>query len=391
MKKFAAVIAIIVVMIFACACADKENPSENVQAAVNYADLKKTGSMELKYAAQFSVDEYSDKNSHDYKLITIENSGKFLVVNKNEQAPDNVPEDVTVLKQPLDNIYLVASACMDLICKVDGASSVKFTGTKQKDWYVQDAVDAMESGSLTYAGKYSAPDYELLLNSGCDLAIENTMINHNPEVKEKLEELGIPVLVEMSSYESHPLGRLEWIKLFGVLLGKEDEAVGFFDAQVKEIEPILKAADTADEKADAKSVAICAVTSNGSITVRKPNDYVSKMISLAGGKYALSDYVPEEENALSTMNMQMEDFYAAAKDADILIYNGTIEGELGSIEELTSKNELFADFKAVKDGQVYTTDSSFYQQTTGTCDFIKDLNQILQGNDTDYRFLTKLK
>lgn len=391
MKKFAAVIAIIVVMIFACACADKENPSENVQAAVNYADLEKTGSMELKYAAQFSVDEYSDKNSHDYKLITIENSGKFLVVNENEQVPDNVPEDVTVLKQPLDNIYLVASACMDLICKVDGTSSVKFTGMKQKDWYVQDAVDAMESGSLTYAGKYSAPDYELLLNSGCDLAIENTMINHNPEVKEKLEELGIPVLVEMSSYESHPLGRLEWIKLFGVLLGKEDEAAGFFDTQVKEIEPILKAADTADEKADAKSVAICAVTSNGSITVRKPNDYVSKMISLAGGKYALSDYVPEEENALSTMNMQMEDFYAAAKDADILIYNGTIEGELGSIEELTSKNELFADFKAVKDGQVYTTDSSFYQQTTGTCDFIKDLNQILQGNDTDYRFLTKLK
>lgn len=391
MKKFAAVIAIIVVMIFACACADKENPSENVQAAVNYADLEKTGSMELKYAAQFSVDEYSDKNSHDYKLITIENSGKFLVVNENEQVPDNVPEDVTVLKQPLDNIYLVASACMDLICKVDGTSSVKFTGTKQKDWYVQYAVDAMESGNLTYAGKYSAPDYELLLNSGCDLAIENTMINHNPEVKEKLEELGIPVLVEMSSYESHPLGRLEWIKLFGVLLGKEDEAAGFFDAQVKEIEPILKAVDTADEKADAKSVAICAVTSNGSITVRKPNDYVSKMISLAGGKYALSDYVPEEENALSTMNMQMEDFYAAAKDADILIYNGTIEGELRSIEELTSKNELFADFKAVKDGQVYTTDSSFYQQTTGTCDFIKDLNQILQGNDTDYRFLTKLK
>lgn len=391
MKKFAAVITIIVVMICTCACTDTGNSSGNGQAAVNYADLDKTGSMELKYATQFSVDEYSDKNSHDYKLITIENSGKFLIVKENEETPDNVPDDITVLKQPLDDIYLVASACMDLIYKIDGISSVKFTGTKQKDWYVQDAVDAMESGSLTYAGKYSAPDYELLLNSGCDLAIENTMINHNPEVKEKLEELGIPVLVEMSSYESHPLGRLEWIKLFGVLLGKEDGASDFFDSQVKEIEPILETADGSDEKADAKSVAICAVTSNGSITVRKPNDYVSKMISLAGGKYALSDYIPEEENALSTMNMQMEDFYAAAKDADILIYNGTIEGELKSIDELIAKNELFADFKAVKDGQVYSTDSSFYQQTTGTCDFIKDLNQIMQGNDTDYRFLTKLK
>ena len=391
MKKFAAVITIIVVMICTCACTKTENSSGNGQAAVNYADLYKTGSMELKYATQFSVDEYSDKNGHDYKLITIENSGKFLIVKENEETPDNVPDDITVLKQPLDDIYLVASACMDLICKIDGISSVKFTGTKQKDWYVQDAVDAMGRGSLTYAGKYSAPDYELLLNSGCDLAIENTMINHNPEVKEKLEELGIPVLVEMSSYESHPLGRLEWIKLFGVLLGKEDEASDFFDSQVKEIEPILKTADGSGEKADAKSVAICAVTSNGSITVRKPNDYVSKMISLAGGKYALSDYIPEEENALSTMNMQMEDFYAAAKDADILIYNGTIEGELKSIDELIAKNELFADFKAVKDGQVYTTDSSFYQQTTGTCDFIKDLNQIIQGNDADYRFLKKLK
>ena len=38
------------------------------------------------------------------------------------------------------------------------------------------------------------------------------MIYHNPEVKEKLEEFGIPVLVEHSSYESHPLGRTEWVK-----------------------------------------------------------------------------------------------------------------------------------------------------------------------------------
>ena len=72
------------------------------------------------------------------------------------------------------------------------------------------------------------------------------------------------------------------------------------------------------------------------------------MIELAGGTYSLNGYVPEEENALSTLKMQMEDFYAAEKDADILIYNGTIEGELTSIDELVQKNSLFADFKAVK-------------------------------------------
>ena len=115
------------------------------------------------------------------------------------------------------------------------------------------------------------------------------------------------------------------------------------------------------------------------------------MIELAGGTYSINGYVPEEENALSTLKMQMEDFYAAEKDADILIYNGTIEGELTSIDELVQKNSLFADFKAVKTGQVYTTGSNFYQQTSGTCDFIEDLNKVLNGEtDAEYRFLKKI-
>ena len=382
MKKFAAVIAIIVVMIFACACADKENPSENVQAAVNYADLEKTGSMELKYAAQFSVDEYSDKNSHDYKLITIENSGKFLVVNENEQVPDNVPEDVTVLKQPLDNIYLVASACMDLICKVDGTSSVKFTGTKQKDWYVQDAVDAMESGSLTYAGKYSAPDYELLLNSGCDLAIENTMINHNPEVKEKLEQFGIPVLVEHSSYESHPLGRTEWLKLYGVLLGKEELADKLFQEQVDKLKAIE------DSESTGKTVAFFYINSVGAANVRKSGDYVSKMIELAGGKYILSDLGAEDDNSLSTMNMQMEEFYAGAKDADYIIYNSTIDGELTDISQMLEKSSLLADFKAVKDGNVWCTNQNLFQETMELGTMIEDIHTMLTSDDPNLDTLT---
>ena len=243
----------------------------------------------------------------------------------------------------------------------------------------------MEDGELTYAGKYSAPDYELLLSGGCSFAVENTMITHNPEVKEKLEELGIKVMIERSSYEKHPLGRLEWIKLFGVLFNREEEAKAFFEEQVARIEPILQKEKTGLQ------VAFFAVASDGTITVRKPNDYVASMIALAGGTYSLGDYVDTEENALSTMKMQMEDFYAAEKDADVLIYNGTIEGELTSVDDLIQKNSLFADFKAVKTGQVYTTGSNFYQQTSGTCDFIEDLNKILNGDtDSEFRFLKKI-
>lgn len=346
----------------------------------DFTDLNCNGRMELSYADQFEVEQYGT-----YKLITIVDNGRFLLVPKGVSVPKNVPGDVTVLEQPLENVYLVSSAVMDLVCQIGAVSDLKYTGVKEKDWYVKTAADAMAEGKLIYAGKYNAPDYELLLSGGCTFAIENTMITHNPEVKEKLEELGIKVMIERSSYEKHPLGRLEWIKLFGVLFGREQQAKEFFDAQVAHIEPILEKEKTG------LSVAFFAVASDGTITVRKPNDYVSSMIELAGGTYSLNGYVPEEENALSTLKMQMEDFYAAEKDADILIYNGTIEGELTSIAELVQKNSLFADFKAVKSGQVYTTGNNFYQQTSGTCDFIEDLNKVLNGEtDAEYRFLKKI-
>lgn len=346
----------------------------------DFTDLNCNGRMELSYADQFEVEQYGA-----YKLITIVDNGRFLLVPKGVSVPKNVPGDVTVLEQPLENVYMVSSAVMDLVCQTGAVSNLKYTGTKEKDWYVKTAADAMAEGKLIYAGKYNAPDYELLLSGGCTFAIENTMITHNPEVKEKLEELGIKVMIERSSYEKHPLGRLEWIKLFGVLFGREQQAKEFFDAQVAHIEPILEKEKTG------LSVAFFAVASDGTVTVRKPNDYVSSMIELAGGTYSLNGYVGEEENALSTLKMQMEDFYAAEKDADILIYNGTIEGELTSIAELVQKNSLFADFKAVKSGQVYTTGSNFYQQTSGTCDFIEDLNKVLTGDtDAEYRFLKKL-
>ena len=348
---------------------------------VSFGDLKQTGRLELVYADQFQVDIYGN-----YKLITIVDNGRFLLIPKGVPVPKDLPADVISLQQPLNHVYMVSSAVMDLVCQVDGLSHVTYTALKANDWYVQKAKEAMEDGTLVYAGKYSAPDYEQLLQGGCTFAIENTMITHNPEVKEKLEELGIRVMVERSSYEKHPLGRLEWIRLFGVLFGKQQQADDYFNKQVKRVKPIL------GKKSTGKKVAFFAVSSDGTITVRKPNDYVSAMIGLAGGIYSLGNYTDEEKNALSTMKMQMEDFYSAEVDADVLIYNGTIEGELTSVDELVKKNSLFADFQAVKSGQVYTTGSNFYQQSTGTCDFIEDLNQILTGEgDGTYRFLKKLQ
>ena len=144
------------------------------------------------------------------------------------------------------------------------------------------------------------------------------------------------------------------------------------------------------EKEDTgRTVAFFYITANGAVNVRKPNDYIAQMIGLAGGTYVLNDRLSAEENALSTMNMQMEDFYAAAKDADILIYNSTIDSELTSVSELLQKNALFADFKAVKEGHVYGTGKNMFQETTGYGTMIADMHAIFTGQEikSDYFYM----
>ena len=333
-------------------------------------------SMELEYATQFAVDYYQD----DYAVITIAQEGSYLVVPEGKEAPEGLDKEIKVLQQPLDHIYLVATSSMDLFRAIGGIENITLSGTDANGWYIEEAKEAMENGNIQYAGKYSAPDYELILANGCDLAIESTMIYHSPDVREKLEEFGIPVLVEHSSYESDPLGRMEWLKLYAVLLDKEEEADAYFQSQTDMLTDVLGAENTE------KTVAFFSINSNGYVTVRKTGDNISKMIELAGGRYIFQNL--GDDNALSTMNMQMEDFYAGACDADYIIYNSAIESELHSLDELLEKSSLLADFKAVKEGNVWCTEKSLFQETTGIATMISDMHTMLTSDDPDLSQLT---
>lgn len=377
-KKYCAVFTAAMMLFSSPVCAFPVQAAEtNTNEPVQLEGLKYDHSMELEYADQFSVDYYED----GYVLVSIADSGRFLLVPEGKEAPEGLEKDIAVVKKPVDHIYLVATSAMDLFCSLDALDEISLSGTDANGWYIEDAKKAMEDGDILFAGKYSAPDYELILSEGCDLAIESTMIYHTPEVKEKLEQFGIPVLVERSSYESHPLGRTEWLKLYGALLGKEEEADAFFEEETKDLEEVFQAENTG------KTVAFFYINSTGAANVRKSGDYVSRMIELAGGKYIFDD-LGEEDNALSTVNMTMEEFYAKAKDADYIIYNSAIDGELYTMDELFGKSSLLKEFKAVKDGNVWCTGKNLFQETTGLGKMIEDIHTMLTTEDEGLSELT---
>ena len=355
-------------------CSSKTEPA-------NTESLVFSHHYQLDYAQQFTADCYEG----GYTMVSIPDSGqKFLVVPQDAAEVDSLPADVTVLRQPVENIYLVSTSVMDLILHLDALDSITLSGTKAEGWYLPEAKQAMEAGRIAYAGKYSAPDYEQILAANCSLAIQNTMILHTPEVKEQLEHFGIPVLVERSSYESGPLERMEWIKLYGILLGKEEQAEQVFAAQEAAIAPLL------EQEPTGKSCAFFSLSSNNLATVRKGSDYVAKMIEMAGGAYVFSD-LTDNGNSLATMNLPLEDFYAGAKDADVLIYNSAIEGTIASVSQLTEKFPLLSEFKAVQNGQVWCTSQSLFQQSMELADLILDMNKVFTEGTPDadtLKFLT---
>lgn len=352
-----------------CAAASKSTQTDALTIESRYP---------LDYAQQFTVDECAG----GYSLITIDGS-RYLVVPEGAAVPAELDGDIVVLQQPIENIYLVSSSAMDPIISIGGLGAVALSGTQAENWYLDAARTAMEQGQIVYAGKYSAPDYETILAADCGLAIENTMIYHTPEVKEQLEKFGVPVLVERSSYESGPLARMEWVKLYGILLGKTNEAERVFADAEQRIAPL------ADKAPTGETVAFFSITSNNLATVRKGGDYVAEMIKMAGGSYAFAD-LTDSGNNLATVNISLEDFYAGAKDADVLIYNSTIEGELRSIDELIAKCPMLADFKAVQSGNVWCTAQSLFQQSMELPDLILDMNKVFTNEGTDDSALTFL-
>ena len=336
-------------------------------------------SMDLQYAEHFAVDYYSGGSAR----LRVGADQDFLLLPAGCEVPAGL-EALPRIPVPAEKIYLAGSSAPDLFLRMGALDAVQYSSTTPESWRIPELREAMEAGRVLYAGKYSAPDYELLLSEGCGLVIENTMILHSPAVKEKLEELGIPVLIEYSSYEAHPLGRVEWIRLYGLLTGRQAEADAFFARQREKFRAAEKAAP------GGKTVAFFHITPGGGVVVRRAADYVTRMIELAGGKTAFTD-LPGEDNALSTVTIQLESFYAQARDADVLIYNSTTAGDVEDMDAFLALSPVLKDFKAVKENHVWCTEMSMFQRSSAAADMITDIRAVLDGADEDVTYLHRIR
>lgn len=335
-------------------------------------------SMELQYATQFSVDYYKG----GYKIAKTSDDTTLMIVPEGMSVPADAPADAIVLQQPVSNLLVSSTPVTSLINAIGALDAISLTTYDVDSWYIDDVKNALTAGKLTYIGDYKEPDYEKITASGTQFAIFSTMLTE--DVAAQLDQLGVRVMLDQSAGETHPLARVEWAKLYGAIFNLEDKAEALFNEQANYVTEIAKAENTG------KTVAVFYITSKGKLYARKADDYMAKMVDLAGGKYILSDVGVGESG---TINMELEAFYSKAKDADYIIYIWSMGGKPANMKEFVDRASILGDMKAVKNGNVWCTTPDYFQIQNTIGSMINDIHLMLNADAKTEKltYLYKLK
>lgn len=164
-----------------------------------------------------------------YTVIDVQDAGKYLLVPENAEIPVGVDEGATLIQKPVKSLYAAdecAQAMLAELCALLPEDSVTLS-----------------------AGDYAAIDYASLLKNRCDVAVMPEIFAEAPgrqlseeektlctDVRDRLELLDIALFVDRSADEETQEAKLEWIKVYGILLGCEDEAKSCYAAALAELE-----------------------------------------------------------------------------------------------------------------------------------------------------------
>ena len=114
--------------------------------------------MALVRATQFTLDAYDG----GYRLASLANGDRFLVVPEGADVPGGLPGDVAVVRRPLESVYLVSTGMICLVDAIGALDAVGVSSVRAEDSPSADFAARLEDGTIAYGGIYRAPDYELI-------------------------------------------------------------------------------------------------------------------------------------------------------------------------------------------------------------------------------------
>lgn len=220
---------------------------------------------EIKYAELFKIFNYQNgitllevdisKYTANEKSEDATNKiRRYLIVPEDAELPAGLDEEIVCIKYPVESIYAASKNSLEVLEALELLTYVQATGFEEETDY-------------PFAGSGFEPDYKKLVKAKTDVAIfsgellpaqtdasgEKLTIEAQNErlqtITDRLETLEIAMLFDRSEDEKEDLAKAEWVKFYGALFGKQDEACELFPKAEKEaIENAEKEANENTEK-----------------------------------------------------------------------------------------------------------------------------------------------
>jgi iron complex transport system substrate-binding protein len=199
----------------------------------------------------------------------------------------------------------------------------------------------IDAGKITEIGKENALNTEILLDLNPEIVVGYSVSSADKSLT-TVKKAGINVIYNGDWLEETPLGRAEWIKFFGVLFDKEEQASRIF----KEIEKNYVAAKSIAMKAIVKPTVLSgAIMSKDIWNLPAGESFVANYL-----KDANLEYLWKNSEGKGSLSLSFESVFEQGKNADFWI----APGYFSSKEQLLNSNQIYAEFNAFKNDKIYT-------------------------------------
>lgn len=301
-------------------------------------EVDSTPSLEVKYAKGFNIQREGSNTfvtvSYPYQGAT---SGyKYLLIPRGSQTPAHAP-DVQVVEVPVETIVCTSTTHiphLDALGVID-----KLTGFPSTDYISSETARArIDAGYVKDLGAEKGMNIELLYTLKPSLVMSYTMTADLGQLK-KVQELGLPVVLNGEYLERDPLGRAEWIKFTSLFFGKEKQADSVFSMIEKEYLSVK----TKLESVQQKPKVLCGTVYGDAWFMPGGENYAAKLLKDSG-----NDYLWASDSTHGWLEISFESVYNRAKDADIWVV-----GSFDTFEQLKAADQRYSLFKPFDSKQIY--------------------------------------
>ena len=302
----------------------------------------------LSYAKLLKVEQYDS-----YRLVTVSDPWKagavlhrYALVPRENVEPSDLPSEVTVLRVPLKNLCVSTSVHAALMYKL---GALDYAGSICEGKYIlTPAVRAqIKSGRIRDVGSGLNPNVEMIAELRTEALLMSPFEGASYGL---LEKTGIPI-VECADYmEASALGRAEWMKFYGMLVGREAEADSLFSEVANNYEILRSKVQTSDSKCPK----LLADMLNGSTW------YLPGGSSVYGVLYkdAGADFSIASPGAKGSQPLSLEKILLEARDADVWIIKYSRQQDY-TYASLFQENSVYGDFSAFRQRRVFGCNTMF--------------------------------